>query len=451
MRRRPRWLPRRSVGADDTTGKDVAPSSGVNQTTDTQGPAHIVGSGSQYNVNLNLGDKSITQLLPDMLRLLADFPDAFAVLHEAAGAAQPPPDLEGIAGFLKWLAELMTPDDQLPPPLRVSELAGRRATDPAARQEFSAIGERWAASVPGGQRRLSEFRTSPESGDRPADEPCLLVIIEPDRNDGNRYRLSSILFRNERDREPQHWDDTCLSLDEIRSRLQESLPALVRTVDRSSLFVEFVVPRELLNTDFDQWQIPERHGGFTRQYYQLGARYPVVVRDLERMTPSDDRSLWRTKWQLLCNCAGPVNGAVRWVDPQDRDSYQSLSTSLLRKRAHGQVCLALLPARSASTPIAELLGAALAAGVPAAIWLRQPSTGRGGLRKDRRYLALAIKAAELRGLPRQVLDLRQEAEEAQMAATHQGRHLSLLWDDPNRTWEPPPFTEPLPSSNGADE
>ena len=343
----------------------------------------------------------------------------------------------------------MIPSDQLPRPIWVSELAGIRTTDPVARQEFRAISERWAAEAPDGQRRLSEFRKSCESADFATGQPCLLIIIEPDHNDSDRYRLSSILYRNQRDREPQNENGTCLSLSEIRSRLQESLPALLQTVNRNSLFLEFVVPRELLNTDFDQWLIPERSGDPTGRCYQLGLRYPVVVRDLERMTPSNDRSLWQARWQRLCECDGLVNGAVRWVGPQDRHSYSSLNTGLLRKR--GEVCLALLSAPSAGTSTAELLVAGLTAGVPAAIWLRRASTGRSGYRRDRRYLALAVEAAELRGLPHRVLDLRQEAEETQRAAAHQGRHLSLLWDDPNRTWEPPPFAEPRPSSNGADE
>ena len=81
------------------------------------------------------------------------------------------------------------------------------------------------------------------------------------------------MYRNQRDREPQNENGTCLSLSEIRSRLQESLPALLQTVNRNSLFLEFVVPRELLNTDFDQWLIPERSGDPTGRCYQLGLRY----------------------------------------------------------------------------------------------------------------------------------------------------------------------------------
>jgi hypothetical protein len=451
MNRRSRWLSRRDIGtADAAVDHNALGLSKVTQTVDVRGPAHILGSGSQVNLNLVMSDESIARLLPDLERLLTGLSGALPVIHEVAGTAQLPSDLD-VMGLLKWLAELMIPADQLPRPLWVSELARQRATDPATQEALGAIGERWAAEVPDGQVRLSEFRKSFESGGVPAGEPCLLVILDPDRNGGEGYRLSLILFRNGRDGEPQPGDDACLSLEEIRGRLQESLPGLIQTVDRRSLLLEFVVPRELLNTDFDQWLIPERPDGLSARNYHLGVRYPVVVRDLERMAPSDDRSLWRARWQRLCDCAGPVRDAIRWVKPQDRDSYDSLTASLLRERAHGQVCLALLSAPSEGSQFAELLYAGLTAGLPAAIWLRQPGTGRSGGKKDRKYLASAVKPAALRGLPRRVLDLRQEAEEARQAAVHPGRHLSLLWDDPDRTWEPPPFAEPLPSLNGAEE
>ena len=450
MRRRARGPIRPLDETKGVAGNGAKPSLDVTQTAENQGQANIIGSGSQYNVNLVLSDESIARLLPDLERLLTGLSGALAVIHEVAGAAQLPLDLD-VMGLLKWLAELMIPSDQLPRPLWVSELARQRAIDPADKQAFGAIGERWAAEVPGGGDRLSEFRKSVDSGEAPPGEPCLLVILDPDRNGGDRYRLSLTLFRNGYDGEPQPGDDACLSLEEIRCRLQESLPALFRTVDRGSLLLEFVVPRELLNSNFDQWPIPERPDDPSSRSYQLGVRYPVVVRDLERMAPSDDRSLWQARWKRLCDGAGPSPAAVRWVGPRDRDSYDSLTASLLRERARGQVCLALLSAPSAGTLIAELLGAGLTVGIPAAIWLRQPSKGWNGGRRDKRYLALAVKAAGLRGLPRQVLDLRQEAEEAQWTAVHRGRHLSLLWDDPNRTWEPPPFTQPVLSLNGADE
>lgn len=97
MRQGPRRPTRRPSSAQDAADKDAAQSSGVEQSADIRGPAHIVGSGSQYNVNLTLSDESIMGLLPELERLLTELSDALAVIHEAAGEAQPPPDLRSTA------------------------------------------------------------------------------------------------------------------------------------------------------------------------------------------------------------------------------------------------------------------------------------------------------------------------------------------------------------------
>jgi hypothetical protein len=167
------------------------------------------------------------------------------------------------------------------------------------------------------------------------------------------------------------------------------------------------------------------------------------------MSPLDDRSAWHARWQRLCDYSSPVSDAVRWVSPEDAHDYNSLVASLIRENAEGQVCLALSSALSTGS-MSELLEAGLCAGVPAAIWLRQPDSGNGGA--DELYLARAVDSTALHKLPRKVLDLRQEAEEERRDSGHQGRRLCLLWDDPNRTWAPPPpFSAPALSVNGADE
>jgi hypothetical protein len=422
----------------------------VAQHADAHRDAYIVGSGAltqnRFNLYLGISDESVARLLPDLVRLLTDRPEAIPAIREAAGHAQPPAGFD-LAGVLAWLAQLV-PDvpAELPPPLLVSELARQRATDAVAREAFGAIAEKWAAEVPGGQRRLDDFRGSAGLAGQRGGEPCLVVLLDPDRNGGDGYRLSVKLFGNGRGGEPQPGEDTLLSLDEIRARLGERLPSLIRTVDGSSLLLEFVVPRHLLHADVDQWLIPERPGGSPPRSYRLGSRHAVVVRDLERMSPLDDRSMWRKRWRRLCECTDPAPGAVRWVRPREGHSYESMAASLLREQAHGQVCLALLAAPSAGTSAAELLEAALTAGVPAAVWLRQPASED---EDDERYLTIAVESAALRSLPRQVLDMRQAAEEARQDAAQRGRNLSLLWDNPDRTWEPQPFTVPAPLVNGA--
>jgi vWA-MoxR associated protein C-terminal domain len=220
-------------------------------------------------------------------------------------------------------------------------------------------------------------------------------------------------------------------------------------LNRSSLLLEFAVPRNLLNVDFDQWSIPEGTGSNSSRSYLLGVRYAVVVRDLERMSPIDDRSWWRARWQCLCDSGSQVADGVRWVSLTADHSYDSLTAELLREHARKQVCLALASAPVTDTLSAELLEAGLTAGMPAAIWLRQ--VGTDSQAADGHYLGLAVKSGVLGRLPLTVLDLRQEAEAKRRDADHQGRRLSLLWDDPDRTWKPPPFNMPHLSLNGADE
>jgi len=337
----------------------------------------------------------------------------------------------------------------------VSEYAKQRQTDPATCAELGAISEQWAADTPGGVSILAKSRRDLESdGDDPG-EPCLQVVFNPDHNGGDRYQASLTLLRNGHDREPQPFTDACLPISDIQGRLKESLPVLLETVERrSSLFVEFVVPRDLLNTEFDQWFIPGHPDRSPDQQYQLGIRYPVVVRDLERITPAGKNPdpTWKTRWQRLCECtAVAVENAIRWVDPRDKETYSSLMASLLLDSANGKdgkVCLALLSAPSAGSEIAGLLDAGLSVGLPAAIWLRKPRDGESPGKRDKEHLTEVVTAAELHALPRKVLERRRAAEAGQQPAAHPDRQLSLLWDNPDRLWELPPFSEPILSGHG---
>lgn len=439
-----RWRKRVRVA----TGDLPEPRPDVGQTLTTQGPTYAVAKGSQYHFAFTISDESAGRLLPEVTRLLSGLPDWGALIREVAGDAQLPDGLD-LKGLLLWLAELLIADGQIPRPLLASELASQRVSDPAFREALRAVADQWAAEVPGGRRILNKVRESAEADSPNHAGPCVLIILDPDRNGGAGYRLSLILFRNGQDGDPQPSDDGLLSIDDVRDRLRECLPPLVQTLNRSSLLLEFAVPRNLLNVDFDQWSIPEGTGSNSSRSYLLGVRYAVVVRDLERMSPIDDRSWWRARWQCLCDSGSQVADGVRWVSLTADHSYDSLTAELLREHARKQVCLALASAPVTDTLSAELLEAGLTAGMPAAIWLRQ--VGTDSQAADGHYLGLAVKSGVLGRLPLTVLDLRQEAEAKRRDADHQGRRLSLLWDDPDRTWKPPPFNMPHLSLNGADE
>jgi hypothetical protein len=402
----------------------------------------------QYNVKAS--NVIILSLLPELTGILKELPDALAHIYQVASetGAQIPPN-SGLNDLLDRLAESITLRGEFPRPLMVSELAASHAGDAATRESLRSIGERWAAEVPGGQDSLASFRESSASAAEQQGDPCLLIILDQDRNADGQYRLSLVLYYNGRYGVPQPGDNVYRTVDKIQARLQECLPGLFHTIGLGSLLIEFAVPSKLLDTDFDQWSVPYRPNGPSGRDYQLGEKYPVVVRDLERMAPGGDRALWESRWERLCKHVDSAPDAVFPVNPEEYDP-QSLRAKLRLDEFHGRVCLVLLPAPSALSRVADLLEAGFDTGIPAAIWLRPPGPGAGppNDKKDKRYLKGEIRSRELAVLPHKVQVLRLRALADRKPAAHPGRRLSLLWADPGRTWEP--FAEPLPSSNGDD-
>jgi hypothetical protein len=238
--------------------------------------------------------------------------------------------------------------------------------------------------------------------------------------------------------------------------------------------IEFAVPPDLLGHSFDQWPVPRRPDGPQDEDYRLGERYPVVVRDLDRMEPgkiaAEDREIWESRWKLLLACTGPAEGLLREVELQKMAGlradaiYRAWRAAFQLEDARGNAVLALLPPASAKTAkavIAGLLKAGCHTGMPAAIWLRPPEARKSKAMPvtdddDRAYLAKALAPADpspwaLRELPHRVRSLRLRAEADLGNAAHPGRRLSLLWADPSRNWSAPELQLPQPSSNGADE
>jgi hypothetical protein len=444
MASRPFW--RRLIRKEEAVS-----ASAINQTLEPERDAYAAGRDvNNNNVNVYVvGGEYIERRIPELARLLRPRPDAMGLIRRAAPDTQlpaqeelpPDPDLEDV---LAWLAGLNVSPTELPRPLWTSELARHTATDPAIREELAALAEGWAAEVPGGESQLEDFRSRIESGEFSDGDPCVVVKLDPDRNGGPGYRLTIILSLNGRDGDCQPGSDALLSLDQIKSQLKERLPPLIGPLKQDALTVEFIVPRALLNTDFDQWTISEEAGDAAAGSYRLGAQHAVVLRDLDRMSPLRDRSTWQRRWRRLCDCTDRVPGAIHWVS--SRDDYQTLRAALVQDEALGHVCLALAPV--ADAPVHDLLKAGLLEGMPAMLWLRQP--GHSDV-QGKRYLRSAFQKSGLVQLPRTVRNMRAKAVQYRRDPAYRGWHLSLLWDNPDRMWEPTLFRLPEPSKNGVNE
>ncbi|MFD6970520.1 hypothetical protein [Streptomyces sp. NPDC059949] len=126
------------------------------------------------------------------------------------------------------------------------------------------------------------------------------------------------------------------------------------TVDR----VEFHVPYELLDADFDQWPVPRGPAGRRRA---LGLLYQVVVRCPQER--ADTRAEWHTSWRWLCAQGGRHPDAVRVVE--DAEVTDALGMELA-----GGPAPACVLAQTTAAPHAGLLEAVLEGGVPVAVWRR---------------------------------------------------------------------------------
>jgi hypothetical protein len=224
-----------------------------------------------------------------------------------------------------------------------------------------------------------------------------------------------------------------------------------------------------------------RPDGPAAEDYRVGDRYPVVVRDLDRMDPAygsvKGRYMWESRWRSLLDCQDAAQGLLHVVELQKMaDLRAAAAFSWLRDAlwgATGNAVLVLLPPsgtpaarkglRSAKA-VTESLRAGFDAGVPAAIWVRHPdarkhpvsSQGAGHDEDDRSYLEKVFDQAAgrqpplPRDLPQQVWWLRLQARLSRSPGSHPGQRLSLLWADPGRSWTAALYQLPARSSNGED-
>ncbi|MFD3776673.1 hypothetical protein [Streptomyces sp. NPDC058612] len=193
--------------------------------------------------------------------------------------------------------------------------------------------------------------------------------------------------------------------------------------------IEFHVPYELLDADFDQWPVPRGPAGRRRA---LGVLYQVVVRCPQERT--DTRAEWHAKWRWLYGRGGRHPDAVRVVE--DTDVTDALGMDLGAGPAPACVL-----AHTAAAPDAGLLEAVLEGGVPVAVWRRG-----GGLPAPPLLDLLApagpdgrpdLGALDVLALPARVREVRRAAAGAAAGSPRSpqpgagGDRLVLLWDDPD--------------------
>ncbi|MET9253040.1 hypothetical protein [Streptomyces sp. NPDC003717] len=223
-----------------------------------------------------------------------------------------------------------------------------------------------------------------------------------------------------------------------------------QTPDSPDLFVEFVLPRELLGRPVDTLTIPTPSGAEVR----LGVVHPVAVRSLERQDASewvDWGHNWSRKWDRMRALAALSGEGVVDVIPvrnQEGSSYEDLFSALLADEGPLALVLGFPPrAPRRRAPDAEF-DAALDAGVPALVWAHDEQDGPqvcAGLPDRLRAAAAGTLSAEVLRARRGEWAARAGVARSRAAG---GLRLGFLWDPFDRLPPRAPLTPPTPAPGG---
>ncbi|MFD3803889.1 hypothetical protein ACFWTC_09705 [Streptomyces sp. NPDC058619] len=371
--------------------------------------------------------------------------DAYAWAFKAAGCA--PPVHAGLPG-----------ESPLEVVQDLDERQGGRTGMPLAVPFVRFLADRAGTGDPAWAARLREWvRATRERLGLPALAPppppprrsALHVRLEAPPGGGDGY-LARMWLRGERTAHIWESEGAAVRLDAVREELVRQL-ALIGggpgggvpdggipgdgagaaaaappgAVDR----IEFHVPYELLDADFDQWPVPRGPAGRRRA---LGLLYQVVVRCPQER--ADTRAEWHTKWRWLCARGGRHPDAVRVVEDAE-------VTDVLGMELGAGAAPACVLGHTAAAPDAGLLEAVLEGGVPVAVWRRG-----GGLPAPPLLDLLAPAgpdgrpdpgALDVLALPARVREVRRAAAGAVAGSPRAlqpgsgGDRLVLLWDDPD--------------------
>jgi len=329
----------------------------------------------------------------------------------------------GPMGIFDYLLSMNAGPDGLPPSLLFIEQVAARV-DWKSAQALSAWNDARALEF-NLAAQLAEIRSHVrrQAEAKPAD-PCVIVMFDPEPDDSGMIAVRHWVHRALGPWHPEpgpvrHAAET--DLEDAVADIIQSAEACWETPE-TPLRIEFVLPYSLLNMDVAWFQT--RRG--TVQAKTLGLRYPVVVRSLERMQTRDIHPPWRQRWNALMN-----GGRLRchWhVLTGSEANLELWHAQLASDRSLTSVVLA---GPATTGPCLDALKVAMAEGVGLALWDRRESAPGDVVRQ---VIQALVTGSSVHELPHKVQRIRENAslELGTSREQHTGRHITLLWDDPNR-------------------
>ncbi|WP_406167888.1 hypothetical protein [Streptomyces sp. NBC_00996] len=235
-----------------------------------------------------------------------------------------------------------------------------------------------------------------------------------------------------------------LVVDEITRMRRE------RAIDSPDLFVEFVLPRELLARPVDGLPIATPSGAEVR----LGVVHPVAIRSLERQNASewvDWGHNWSQKWDRMNALTALSGEGVVDVIParsQDRTYYEALFAALYAEDGPVALILGFPPKVPRKRVLDAEFDAALDAGIPALVWAHDEEDGQRVIDG----LLPRLTGESARALPEVVRRVRRGERSPGPGASRPpvgaGLRLGLFWDPFDRLPPRTPLAPPAPALGG---
>lgn len=376
------------------------------------------------------GQSRVLDLLPPaeldrLQKWLADItlPQLPMLVHRAAGPGVPPFwDVKNAWEAFRYLLEFNAGDDGISPALKFVELLASQVGD-----EVRADLRRWSDDQARHFRLESQLSAWQADGAArpPADSPLhLMIVIDPDGIDPNLYQLFSWRQDDPAQWPPPRGETRTGTFAELERRVDDLVVSAERAWcgHASSVALEFVLPRALLNQPVHLWHKEHDSG----DPYPLCLAYSVVVRSLERTRSSQSHREWRRRWQLLmANPSAPSAARVHFGQPVDPRAPHHLA-SVLYDPQRALMVLSAAPSPQPQ-PGADELAVALRLGLPALVW--HPEESSEALRE---LVTRLIEGDGLRDLPGRVQASRLAAFDVSATPFEVNivRGFVLLWDNP---------------------
>ncbi|MCC5619422.1 arsenical pump-driving ATPase GET3 [Nostoc sp. CHAB 5836] len=198
------------------------------------------------------------------------------------------------------------------------------------------------------------------------------------------------------------------NLEQVKEIVQDYRLQINSNRETEKLIVEFFLPSSLLCWDVEQWEVDTQNQIQIQIFWKSLCEVRIRSSDRLNLQYRDCNKLWKKKWEFVKKCVHPLgkflngdfNGDVDLIGLLKNEEIVGLKMNSALESGHEQIASALYYS-----------------GTPIALWFRsEPPEGDCEMQLNRLLQDKLLKLSE------RVFQERHQPK----------RHISLIWDDPNR-------------------